>query len=82
MSIDNAIKQYWILSNDIFRPPRFLSPYDAGKLEESIKRVVRDFCGCHPNGQACNINELLRQYDYAEEGDPDASERLNYSCKV
>jgi hypothetical protein len=83
MGIDDAIKQYWILSNYIFRPPRLFFPYDAVKLEESINNVVKEFCGCHRQGEICGgSNELLRQYDYAEEGDPMAQTRLNYSCKV
>ena len=84
MSIDDAIKQYWILSNYIFRPRRYISLYDHVKFEESVKKVVREFCGCHP-GRPCNGNgtdELLQQYDYCEEYDPGYKEHCNYSCKV
>lgn len=86
MSIDDAIKQYWILSDSIFRPRNYLSlnRYDHVKLEDSIKKVVQTFCGCHSRHPCSGegMDELLMQYDYCEEGDPDYHKFPNHSCKV
>jgi hypothetical protein len=85
MGIDDAIKQYWTMSNSIFRPRLLHVHCDAKGLQESIKTVVRNFCGSRARGQVCTAQgptELLRQRDYAEEGDAAADNCLNHTCKV
>lgn len=88
MSVDDAIKAYWTLGNDIFRPRlyRYFRLHGAERLEKAVKRVTQQNCGSHGKGEQCSgVSDLLRQYDYAEEGDTtfrEHPERQNFTCKV
>ncbi|KAN0076234.1 Acyl transferase/acyl hydrolase/lysophospholipase [Elaphomyces granulatus] len=79
MNVEDCLKQYWILSNSIFRPPkiRFLQLYSRRKVQKAVKIVVREFCRCHAAGEYCSGSEDLRQYDYAEAGPME-----NRTCRV
>lgn len=86
MSVDESIKAYWRLGAYIFWPRRYVRSYSARRLRKAIIRVVEEHCGCHAEGEHCRgENELLKQYDYAEEGDVsyrEHPERQNFTCKV
>ncbi|KAH7120603.1 lipid acyl hydrolase [Dactylonectria macrodidyma] len=88
MSVDDSIKEYWILGNDIFRPRlyRYFRLHGAENLEKAINHVTQHHCGSHPQQERCHgASELLRQYDYAEYGDVsfrEHPERQNFTCKV
>jgi hypothetical protein len=80
MGVEDCMKQYWILANRVFRPPRqrFIQLYSRKKLQEASRTVVQDFCHCHPDPyDQCTGYEHLRQYDFAEEG-----LRKNKTCRV
>ncbi|EXJ55530.1 hypothetical protein A1O7_08458 [Cladophialophora yegresii CBS 114405] len=86
MSIDDCIKQYWLLSNKIFRPPRTRVPfqvYSRRTLQEATQNVVQNFCRCHGAvGESCMGEEYLRQYDYGEATDGLDLDRTNKTCRV
>lgn len=53
MSVDDAIKAYWTLGNDIFRPRlyRYFRFHGAERLEKAVKRVTQQNCGSHAKGE-------------------------------
>ncbi|OCK86885.1 FabD/lysophospholipase-like protein [Cenococcum geophilum 1.58] len=77
MGVDDSIKQYWILANKIFVPPkkrRYFQHYSRRKVQDAAREAVIQHCRCHPNNGPCTGYELLRQHDYAE--------GVNRTCKV
>jgi hypothetical protein len=80
MGVEDCIKQYWILSNNIFRPQRtrFIQLYSRRKVQNAAKTVVQNYCRCHDvEHEGCSGFEDFRQYDFAEMG-----QRENRTCKV
>ncbi|KAF7537441.1 hypothetical protein G7054_g3728 [Neopestalotiopsis clavispora] len=90
MDIDECIRAYLKLGNSIFRPQsktplRYISKrfqYSPKKLTEAVEEVLRDHCRCqHKNVDAC-VNQYLRQWDYAEQGDIVSESEFNGTCKA
>ncbi|KAI0505912.1 acyl transferase/acyl hydrolase/lysophospholipase [Xylaria bambusicola] len=82
MGVIDCIKQYLIFSNYIFRPPRlrYIQHYSRWKVQEAVKGVVRQFCGCHGELDRCTGSEDLRQFDYYERSSDSA--RANRTCRA
>jgi hypothetical protein len=77
MSVNDCIKQYWIMTNRIFVPQRtrFIQYYSRKKLQEAAKAVVQRYCHCHQGDRdGCSGTEDLRQHDFTEE--------TNKTCRV
>ncbi|KAI0387076.1 FabD/lysophospholipase-like protein [Hypomontagnella monticulosa] len=78
MDVNECIKQYFIISNNVFRPHNplpFIRNYSAKKLEDAICNVMKE----HSIG-----SEYFRQYDHMEKDRSyrDQDPRINKTCKV
>jgi hypothetical protein len=83
MDVNEAIQQYFIICNKIFRPHAYVGHYDHKRFERAINDVVKRFCRCH--GGICDYpgTHHLRQFDHLEfDDDGEKPEKINGTCKV